>query len=95
MMSKEQINKLLKSLKSIEAKLDILIALQKAVSPKPKVSKEERKILKLCNRKHTIKDIMKETGKTETNVNKTLSMLRKKALIKSVKLKGKLVYERI
>lgn len=95
MVTKEQFNKLMKSLKSIESKLDVLVRLQRASMPKPKTTPEEKKILKLCNRKHTIKDITKKTGKTETNVNKILSMLRKKALIKSVKLKDKLVYERI
>ena len=95
MMNKKQFSELMKSLKSIEAKLDILITLQKAVTPKPKVGKEEKKILKFCDRKHTIDDIVKETGKKHSNVRATLSNLRKKALIRSVKTKDKFVYERI
>jgi len=95
MMSKEQFKKLMKSLKSMESKLDILIRLQKASMPKPKITPAEKEILKLCDKKHTINDMMKETGKTETNVNRLLSVLRKKALIKSVSLKDKLVYEKI
>lgn len=95
MMSKEQFRKLMKSLKSIETKLDILVSLQRASMPKPKITREERKILKLCDKKHTIHDIVQKTGKTKTNVNFLLSQLRKKGVIKSVKLKDKLVYGRI
>lgn len=95
MMRKEQFRKLLKSLKSIETKLDILVRLQKASMPKPKITKEERKILRICDKKHTTVDIMKETGKTRTNVDTLLSQLRKKGLIMSVRLKDKVVYERI
>ena len=95
MVTKDQFKKLMKSLKSMESKLDILIRLQKASMPKPSIGKEEKKILKLCDKKHTIDDIAKETGKTPRNVTVVLSNLRKRALIKSVKLKDKLVYERI
>ena len=95
MMSKDQFRKLMKSLKSIETKLDILVRLQRASMPKPRITPEEKKILRLCDKKHTIKDMMKETGKTETNVNKLLSLLRKKGCIRSVRLKDKVVYERI
>lgn len=95
MMSKEQFDKLMQSLRSMEDKLDILIILHKAVAPKPKVGKEEKKILKLCDRKHTIDDIAKMTGRKHTNVRATLSNLRKKAVIKSVEIKDRLVYERI
>lgn len=92
----KRFEKLMRSLKSIEAKLDILITLQKAITPKPSVGKEEKKILKLCDKKHTIDDIVKETGKTRTNVQSILSILRKKALIRSAKSKDKkTVYERI
>lgn len=95
MMSKEQFKKLMRSLKSIESKLDVLVRLQKASMPKPKIGEEEKKIRKLCDRKHTIDDMMKETMKTRTNVQSILTNLRKKGLIRSVKLKDKLVYERI
>jgi len=95
MVTKEQFNKLMKSLKSLESKLDVLITLQKTIAPKPRVGKEENKILKMCDRKHTVDDIVKETGKKEGNVMVVLSNLRKKGLITSVKLKGKTIYERI
>jgi len=95
MTDKQQFKEMMKSLKNIENKLDVLVRLQRAVMPKPKLSPTQKTILKLCDKKHTIEDMMKETGKTATHVGKLLSVLRKKALIKSVKSKDKLVYERI
>jgi len=94
-MNKDQFRKFMKSLKSIESKLDLLVRLQKASMPKPKITPAEKQILRLCDRQHTVDDIMKETKKTKTNVETLLSNLRKKALIKSVRLKDKVVYERI
>jgi len=94
-ISKKQFNDLMKSLKSIESNLDLLVRLQKANLPKPKITTEEKKVLKLCDKKHTVSDMMKKIGKTETNVNKLLSLLRGKGVIRSVKKKDKLVYERI
>jgi transcription initiation factor IIE alpha subunit len=95
MMSKEQFKELLKSLKGIEDKLEILINLQKMTLPKPSLGKEERKVLKLCDRKHTIDDIVRETGKSKNNVNVILSRLRDKGVIRSVEVKNRLVYEKI
>jgi len=95
MVTKEQFNKLMKSLKSIESKLDVLVRLQRASMPKPKIGEEEKKILKLCDKKHSIDDIVKETKKTRNSVKVTLTRLKKKALVRSVKVKDKLVYERI
>jgi DNA-binding transcriptional ArsR family regulator len=95
MMSKKQFEELLKSLKGIEDKLEILINLQKTILPKPSLGDEERKVLKLCDRKHTIDDIVRETGKSENNVKVTLSRLRDKGLIRSVEIKNRLVYEKI
>jgi len=95
MMSKKQFEELMKSLKSIEDRLEILISVQKATMPKPSVGKEEKKVVKLCDKKHTAEEIAKETGKTENNVNVILSRLRDKGLIKSVEIKGRTVYERI
>ena len=94
-MTKEQINKLIKSLKSIESKLDVLVAIQRASVPKPKTTPAEKVILKLCDKKHTVDDIIKESGKTRTNVESLLTQLRKKGQIMSVKVKGKRVYKRI
>jgi hypothetical protein len=95
MMSKKQFDELLRSLKNIEDRLETIITLQKTVLPKPNLGKEQKKVLKLCDRKHTIEDIMKETGKTENNVNFILSTMRDRGLIRSVKTKDKLVYEKI
>ena len=94
-MNEKQFKELMNSLKSIEAKLNILVNLLKVSMPKPKITSEERKILRLCDKKHTIDDMMKETGKTRTNVRFILSQLRKKGLIISVRLKDKLVYGKI
>jgi len=91
----ERHKEMMRSLKNIEAKLDILITLQKAIAPKPSIGEEEKKILRLCDKKHTIDDIVQETGKTESNVKVVLYNLRKKALIRSIKSKGKTVFERI
>ena len=95
MVTKEQFDKLMKSLKSVESKLDVLVRLQRASMPKPKITPAEKQILKLCDKQHTVDDMMKETKKTKTNVETLLTNLRKKALIKSVRLKDKVVYERI
>jgi DNA-binding transcriptional ArsR family regulator len=95
MKSEKPFEEMLKSLKSIEEKLEILINLQKVAMPKPKVTTEEKKILKLCDKKHTAEEIAKETGKTENNVNVTLSRLRDKGLIKSAEVKDRTVYEKI
>jgi len=94
-ISRKQFDQLLKSLRSIENKLETLVILQKAVMPKQKLGSEQNKILKLCDKKHTVEDMVKETGKTKSNVKSILSILRKKGLIRSVKLKDKVVYERI
>lgn len=94
-MSKEQIEELSKTLSSIDKKLDILIILQKRSCPKPQIGKEEAKILQLCDKKHNIDEIVKATGKTENNVNVILSGLRGKGLIRSIEIKGMIVYEEI
>lgn len=95
MATKEQTDKLIKSLKRIESKLDTMIRLKKATMPKPTVTTAEKEVLKLCDKKHTIQDIANKTGKTETNVNFLLSQLRKKVLIRSVKMDDKIVYKRV
>jgi hypothetical protein len=94
-MSSKQLGELIDLLKSIDDKLEILINLQKKILPKPSLGKEEKKVLKLCDRKHIIDDIVKETGKTENNVKVILSRLRDKGMIRSVEVKNRLVYEKI
>lgn len=86
---------LINILRNIDSKLDILIILQKAQMPKPKIGEEEHKILKLCDRRHTIDEMVEKTGKAEGTIKATLSHLRDKALILTVKTKDKTVYERI
>lgn len=95
MMDKRQFDELMRFLKSIEEKLGTLLSIQKAIMPKPSIGKEERKVLKLCDKKHTAEEIAKETGKTDNNVNVILSRLRSKGLAKSVDVKGRTVYEKI
>jgi len=95
MMSKKQFEELLKSLKNIEDRLEILINLQKATMPKPSVGEIEKRVLQLCDKKHTIEDIAKETGKAQNNVRAILSNLRDKGLIKKVEIKDRVVFETI
>ena len=88
--------KIVHSLKTIERRLDILIALQKRVTPMPSIGEEENKILNLCNMKNTIDDIMEKTGKRRSNIKNVLFHLRNKGLIVSARAKDKkTVYERI
>lgn len=90
-----QHQELMSVLNSIEQKLSILIALQKLSIKRPEVSGEEKIILNLCNMKNSVEDIIKTTNKTRTNVEVTLSHLKKKGLIKSTKINNKVVYGKI
>ena len=47
----------------MDKKLDVLIAIQKSSLPAPKITPIEEEILKLCNSKNTIKDMMKKASK--------------------------------
>jgi DNA-binding MarR family transcriptional regulator len=94
-MSNQQFEQLDKSLKSIDEKLEILIILLKRGLPRPSVGEEEKKVLALCDRKHIIGDIAKQTNKTENNVKVMLTRLRDKGLIRSIDLNGVIAYERI
>ena len=93
-MEKKQFEQLMLSLKKIEMKMDLLVKLIRSNMPSPKVTTKENKILKLCNQKHTIDDMVKKTGKTKNNVRVILTYLRNKGLIMSTKIKGELVYKR-
>jgi hypothetical protein len=86
---------IVKSLGNIETGLELVADLLKARLPPPKVGKEEKKILRLCDKKNTSEEIAKKTHKSENNVNVMLTDLRDKALIRSVKIEGRVVYERI
>lgn len=94
-MEKKQFQDLISILKSIDMKLDILIAKQKSSLPAYKPTPSEEEILKLCNSKNTIKEIIEKTKKNRNQVDVTLSKLRNKGLIKSTTIKEKLVYKKI
>lgn len=91
----KQFTELINLVKNIDDKLDTLVNFQRTLMPKPKLGTEEKKILKLCDRKNAIDDIMTRTTKSRNDVKVTLTRLRKKGLIRSVKVKNKLVYEKI
>lgn len=92
-MSKE--NEILGSLKNIEKKLDVLIKIQKSMAPEPKITSDEKKILKFCNSKYDVSEIVTLTNKTRGVVDVLLSRLRGKGIIKSTKIKGKTVYTKV
>ena len=94
-LEKNQFQDLINVLKSMDKKLNILIAIQKASSPTPKLPPIEEEILKLCNSKNTIKDMMEKAEKNKNQIEITLSRLRSKGMIKSVTVKEKLVYKKI
>jgi len=95
MISEKQFKKLMNSLKSIETKLDVLVSLQKASMPKTKIPPEEETILKLCDGKHTIEDMARETGKKSSYVRKILTELRKKGAIVSRRSEGKVIHRKV
>ena len=86
---------MLNSLKSIDAKLSILISLQKSSGKPVTLGNEEKVILKLCNNKNSVEDMTKITNKTRKNIEVTLSHLKKKGLIRSTKTNKKMVYVKI
>jgi hypothetical protein len=94
-ITKKQFEELAKSVKNIESILNLLVNLQLSMLPKPKIGEEESKILKLCDKKHTIADMMAATNKKEGTINATLNHLKAKTMIQTVISDGKTVYERI
>ena len=86
---------ILKSLKNIEKKLDILVILQKSVTPKPEINDEQNLILPFCNSKNTVEEIAKQTKKTKESVKGILRRLRNKGVITSFKIKKKTVYSKV
>jgi len=92
--SSKQFKELIDLVKSIDDKLDTLVNFQRNLMPKPKLGEEEKKMLKLCDRKNTIVEMATKTGKTSNNVNFLLTQLRRKGVIRSVKIKNRTVYER-
>jgi len=86
-MSKDA--EIIKLLKSIDDKLDTLTTLTRLIAPKQKPTKEEQKILELCNRKNTVADMVTKTKKKRNAVEVTLSNLRNKGIVKSTTLNEK------
>jgi len=93
--SNKQLIELTNLLRSIDEKLDMLVNFQRTLMPKPRISKEEKKVLQLCDRKNTIAEIATKTGKTSNNVNFLLTRLRGRGVIRSVKVKDRTVYEKM
>lgn len=85
----EKDSEILKQLKSINDKLDILVNLTRLSAPKQKPTKEEEKIFSLCNMKNTVADMMEKTGKKRNNVEVIINSLRNKTLINSINIKDK------
>lgn len=56
---------------------------------------EQREAYILCDSMHTIEEIVKIIGKPANQIRMTLTRLRKKGLVQSVKLGGRVVYFRI
>lgn len=77
-------------------RLDILIEL--SIPPMNleglKLGEVEKSILELCDLKNTADDMASKLGKTTTHIHKTLSGLRDKNLIKSLKIGEKTFYIR-
>ena len=86
---------ILKSLKNIEKKLDILIIFQKSMAPEPKINSEEKLILSFCNSNNTVDEITEQTKKTKKSVEGILQRLRNKGVIKSFKIQKKTVYSKV
>jgi DNA-binding IscR family transcriptional regulator len=63
--------------------------------PKPKIPPEEESILNLCDGKHTIEDMVKETGKKSSYVRKILTELRKKGAIVSKRSEGEVIHKKV
>ena len=94
-MNEIQFKQMLKVLKDIDSKLSILISLQKTTVKPPKLGTEEKEIMKLCNGKNTVKDMLKITGKTRNNVEVIISRIKKKGMIRSTTINKKTVYVKI
>ena len=94
-MDEKQFSQLIKSLKNIEDKLTILVNVQKASVKQPELTNEEKIILKMCNGKNTVLDMVKSTNKTRNSIDITLSRLRKKGIIKSTSINKKTAYVRL
>lgn len=100
-MSKEEHSKFeletLTKIDQIIERLDILIEL---MIPTPKIEDSEPgetglEVLKLCDTKHTIEDMMKKLKKNHNTIKMALRRLREKGVIRSIKIRNKTYYIRI
>ena len=97
----EKDSEMLKQLKSINSKLDILVNLARLSAPKQKPTKEEEKVFSLCNMKNTIADMVEKTVKKRGNVEFIIASLKNKTLINSTNItdketgKRKTVYSKV
>ncbi len=94
-MDDKKFKTLINELKQINTQLNFIVRFMKITTPKPSIGSEEKKILKLCNQKNTIDDMINLTGKKRNNIKVILTHLRNKGMIESEKAKGKLVYRTI
>lgn len=94
-MDNNQFKQLLDVLKDISSKLSILIAFEKSSAKPQKIGGEEGIILKLCNGKNSIDNMIESTGKKRNNIEVVLTHLRKKGMIRSTRYLDKTVYVKI
>jgi len=89
--------KTLEKLDEIVERLNILVDL--SVPPLNieglKLGEVERQILELCDLKNTREDMASKLGKNLKHIDKTLTGLRNKGLIRSLKIAGKTCYIRL
>jgi DNA-binding transcriptional ArsR family regulator len=90
--------------KSVLAKLDeiaaILAALIHLLVPEPTPDRydlkgEQREVYELCDSTHTIKEIVHTVGKPASQIRGSLTRLKKKGLVGSIKRKGTVLYYRV
>lgn len=89
-------NVMLEKLDQIVERLNVLIELSipEFHIEGLKLGSVEKTVLRLCDLKHTRKEIAKKTRKTENQIDVTLNSLRRKKLIKSLKIGNKTFYVR-
>lgn len=93
-----------KTEKSVLAKLDeiaaILTTLIHLLVPEPTPDRydlkgEQREVYELCDSTHTIKEIVQTVGKPASQIRGSLTRLKKKGLVGSIKRKGIVLYYRV
>ena len=84
----------------LEDVLSYLTVLVRLLVPAPtpdefNLKDEQREVYILCDSMHTINEIVKIIGKPANQIRMTLTRLRRKGLVQSVKLGGRVVYFRV